>query len=258
MVKVKGKKKLNFFSEDLIEVKEMTEEKKVLYTNEQTQQNEVAQGLDDDNSNDMIALTRENKILYTLPRNYLLLSRKFKASLEEDLETKEIPCDSIDEKSLEYIIAYLNLRKGQYVSIGLSDLEFLEPKERKQKFDDEENDEGYIVDDPDSTQCDYLKEVPEDVEFINKIPKGPKLDNLALSASNLDIPCLLHLCGIRLATLMVGIPVEHLERYMHEEEYQTERIMYEEDPELDELIANARLKRDRELAESKESKSNDD
>jgi hypothetical protein len=44
------------------------------------------------------------------------------------------------------------------------------------------------------------------------------------SNNDLDIPCLYHLCAIRLASLTFGVPEEHLEKYMTEEDYECEII----------------------------------
>ena len=206
---------------------------------------DCVQGLDDDNGNDLIALTH-GKNTFFLPRKFLLLSRKFEASVEKDPETKEFPCDSINLTSLEYIISYLNIRKGVKVSFGLVDSEFLEPKERKKVQDEQDMD--FIQDDRDLDNCEYLKkdELKEDLEFIKSIPKGPKFMNLLQDVNNLDIPCLLHLCAIRAANLMVGVPEEHLQRYMNEEDYTCELFQYEKDEELERLIEEAKRKRDAE------------
>jgi hypothetical protein len=79
---------------------------------EENKQLAEAQSLDD--SNDLITLTREKKVLYTLPRKYFVGSTLFPTG---DLTVKEFSCDHIDPLSLEYIVSSLNLIQGNYANI---------------------------------------------------------------------------------------------------------------------------------------------
>jgi len=171
----------------------------------------------DNNENDMISLKRGDKTVYSLPRNYLYLSLVWKTALESDISADSLDCDSIDPKALEYVVNYLNVRKGEYISIGLSDFDFLDPKERNEK--QEENKYTFIVfDDLD----DYVK-TRADIDFIKSVSRGKHLNNLIEVANYLNIPSLLHLCAMQIACLCQGVQIEEIDPYLSDENYQLKK-----------------------------------
>lgn len=185
----------------------------------------------DDNENQIIHIKYDNEIIGSLPRKWLFLSRLWKTSLEQDSETTEINVDSsiVHLETLKKIIEWLEIEKGVLTHYGLSSLEFLDPKDKKEQLEREENKYGFITTQPSEDELEEeTKEVenkyrgavleeyvdnPEWLKFLKSLQFKyedlfPESNfHLVFQASSyFDIPTLLHLCARLLAVKICGVP----------------------------------------------------
>lgn len=166
---------------------------------------EDIKGLDDEPQ--YINIKNGEKIV-NMPKEYILLSNVWKTALENDSETREIESE-LDRQTFDNIIAYLELRKGIDISIGLSYLENLPPKDRQRA----KNDHKYS----NIVNSKILNNIPPlEKDFIDSISKGPELNNLFSAANSLGIYSLLHLCAMKIASIIRGVPENSIVKLLTE------------------------------------------
>lgn len=182
----------------------------------------------DENEEQMFTLysSYDKSKKFEIRKSYLVnLSHTIKKAVETDKETDDLELDLVDPATLETIIYYLNdVRKGKVVTIGLSDLDLLPPEERKQKI--EENEYSKICFSRD--MIENLPDLPDDVKFIDSINKGEQLNNLVNAANYLGIFTLLHLCCMKIASLINGVNIENIKRYLEEKDFVAPELLEEE------------------------------
>lgn len=173
---------------------------------------QIVVGLDEP---EFILLKTPDGSIFNIRKDYLSLCSVWKSALEDDKHCIELLIDNIDTRTLENIIRYLQLRKGVDVTIGLSDSEYLHPKEKIRV----KNERKYSHRIQSKNMIENLPDNEEEVKYIDSIQKGEELNNLIRASNQLGIYSLLHLCAMKIATLIKGVEPEEVKDTLENKDY---------------------------------------
>lgn len=170
-------------------------------------------GLDDEP--EFIVLKTLDGKSFNIRKDYLNLCTVWKIAFEDDRDSRELLIDNIDSQTLENIVRYLELRKGIDVKIGLSDTEYLAPKV-KNKIKNERK-YSHII--QSKNMIENLPDNESEVKYIDSISKGDELNNLLKASNSLGIYSLLHLCAMKVASLIKNVDPSEIRDVLMNKDY---------------------------------------
>lgn len=146
-------------------------------------------------------------------------SNVIKKQVEKDPNTTSllISGNMISSHILELLVKYItDVRKGQPISIGWSDLHFLPEEQQRQinqeirEMHDKKQLTPYICFSPD--MHNNLPDLPNDAEFIESL-NDYELKSLFRIALLLEVFPLMHLCGMKMASIINNNDISFVETY---------------------------------------------
>jgi S-phase kinase-associated protein 1 len=152
---------------------------------------QVVAGLDADEGSTKIKLKPKDGKEREVDRKYVNISSLCKQALEADSAATELPLPGVPGHILEYIVAYMELHKGEEPQ--------LIPKPLRSK------------------EMSQVCPDPRDADFINAIVDNSGMQNLydlILAANYMDIKSLLHLGCAKVASLIRGQPLDKIKEIL--------------------------------------------
>ena len=177
---------------------------------------DTVMGLDYDEDR-LIKVTTKDGNIYNIKYNYLLISDYCSATFQfiessSKLNLVEEIALEVDSATMDYIIQYLDIRKGQEIRIGYSHLAKMN-KEQKEVEMDRLRDAKISYKCKSALMIENLPDNPEEVKFIDQFSEengGPALRSLLEAANYLGIHSLLALCAIKIRSFTIGVRTKDL------------------------------------------------
>ena len=177
---------------------------------------DTVMGLDYDEDR-LIKVTTKDGNIYNIKYNYLLISDYCSATFQfiessSKLNLVEEIALEVDSATMDYIIQYLDIRKGQEIRIGYSHLAKMN-KEQKEVEMNRLRDAKISYKCKSALMIENLPDNPEEVKFIDQFSEengGPALRSLLEAANYLGIHSLLALCAIKIRSFTIGVHTKDL------------------------------------------------